>query len=135
MSSLALAQDNQRPVLDAQGMGNVLKVRSGAVVRLRRLVITNGDGKIGGGIVNRGTLTLTDTRVRDNRSKDDAGGIWNLGDLTLIDSIVVGNIASGTGGYGGGISSAGAATLINSIVRGTTPVGAAAASPTTAAAP
>ena len=56
----------------------------------------NADGE-GGGINNAGTLTLTNSTVRDNTALA-GGGIFNQGTLTLTNSTVSGNAAPGGGG-------------------------------------
>ena len=82
---------DRRAVLDGQGQGRVLMVPSGAVVTLRGLVVTRGDARdrMGGGVWNRGTVTLIDSVVRDNRARW-AGGISSIGTMTLVDSAVMG---------------------------------------------
>ena len=74
------------------------------------VTIRNGgktDGFLnGGGIVNRGTLTLTNSTVSGNSagSLGSGGGIFSFGTLTLTNSTVSGNSA---GIHGGGISNTG----------------------------
>jgi CSLREA domain-containing protein len=70
----------------------IVRIVSGVSVRLEHLTIRGGaaDGA-GGGILNFGTLRLTDSRVVAN----SGGGIDNHGTLTLTNSSVVQN--SGTG--------------------------------------
>ena len=78
-----------------------------------------GGISIGTGAPDRtgGTLTLTDTTVRDNKA-GVGGGISNFfGTATLINSTVSGNTAVASGS-GGGIYSAGNLALINSTVSG-----------------
>ncbi|MHB8648355.1 MAG: choice-of-anchor Q domain-containing protein [Thermomicrobiales bacterium] len=79
----------------------------------------------GGGIINSGTLALTNSTVSSNSTVatySTGGGIENDGTLTVTNSIVHGNAAGGTGsaggGYGGGIASGGALTVTNSTVSG-----------------
>ena len=90
----------------------------------------------GGAIDNAGTLTVTNTRISDNRagstptvssvaSGAGAGGIFNegLGTLTLRHSVVSGNRAAvsepnGSFVQAGGIDSAGALTIDDSVVSG-----------------
>jgi hypothetical protein len=71
-------------------------------------------------IVNRGTLTLTNSMVSDNTADggdgiivNSRGGIVNSGTLTLTNSTVSGNTADSTGG---GIYNTGTLTLTNSTV-------------------
>ena len=114
------------PTLDGQARYRVLRIRKGAVVTLRHLVLTRGrarSGYQGGGVINRGTLTLVDSLVTKNDGAYLGGGIYNIGTLTLIRSRVSDH---GTGyphheggtiqGMGGGIFNAGIATLEDSVV-------------------
>lgn len=57
---------------------------------------------VGGGILNRGMLTLNGVALRDNEAAN-GGGIWSSGYLAVFDSFVTGNVASGSSGTGGGI--------------------------------
>ena len=60
-------------------------------------IFSNGDG---GGIANRGTLTVTDSTISGNTAIG-GGGIYNGGTMTVTDSTISGNTA--TSAYGGGI--------------------------------
>lgn len=73
-----------RPILDGGHAGRVLRITVGVVVDLKDLVIRRGEavGDVGGGILNRGELTLTDVVVVGNRA-DSGGGIYSTGQLTL----------------------------------------------------
>lgn len=97
-----------------------------------------GDGNPGGGVFNRGTLSLTDVVVSGNRSGNGGngfirpggwaglgGGIYNTGTLTITGCKITGNKAGdgGGGGYapggsGGGIYNTGELTIIGSTVTG-----------------
>ena len=121
--------------LSGGGIGRVLTIRNGTV-NFNGLAIENGSAPnflpvslflfddSGGGIVNSGDLTLTDSLVSQNRSSlADGGGIFNVGggDLTLIDSTVMDNVALGDGSRGGGIENyAGNVTVTDSTVSGNT---------------
>lgn len=122
------------------GIDRVLDIQSGVSVTINHVTIQNGkapdggaglDGDLGGGIYNRGNLTLNDCIVRDNQAGNggDAssydggwggagGGIFNFMDstLTLNRTQVLNNRAGdggigspgfigGSGGNGGGIYS------------------------------
>ena len=93
---------------------------------LRRMVVSGGLAKQGGGIYNSGTLTLIDATVSGNEAKDiypeaDGGGIFNRGTLALIRSNVSGNTVSRSVSYaGGGIHNLGTLTLTDSVVSGNT---------------
>ncbi len=72
----------------------------------------------GGGIMNHGELTLTDSNVSDNTAVGGGGGIRNYGELTLTKSNVSDNTTSSYNG--GGIRNTGAVTLTDSNVSGNT---------------
>ena len=75
----------------------------------------------GGGLNNRGTLTVTDSVIRDNDAEDGAG-LANVGSATLTRTTVSGNTA--TEGAGGGIYNAGGELmLVDSTVSGNTQLG------------
>ena len=85
---------------------------------LEDLTIENGYDTFGGGILNDGTLTLTDSTVSGNGNGNDAGGgIYNNGGtMTIADSTIANNTAS----YGGGIVNRGTMTVIASTISGNT---------------
>ena len=127
-------------ILDGGGIDRVFEISSGNIVFISRVTIRNGNagaGGFGGGIVNRGTLTLTGSVVSDNmgsygggvengtggvatltgvtirgNTAASGGGIVNRGTLTLINSTVSGN----KGSFVGGIVNSGILTLLNSTV-------------------
>lgn len=92
---------------DGLGDGSVFNIGSYAVVALSGMTITGGTGtldqqmnagRVGGGILNRGTLTITDCTITDNRA-DQAGGIENLfGILNINDCTISRNHAFFAGG-------------------------------------
>jgi Abnormal spindle-like microcephaly-assoc'd, ASPM-SPD-2-Hydin len=98
-------------------------VNAGSLTLTNSTVVSNtstGYGNGGGGIYNTGTLTLTNSTVVSNTATSDGrgGGIYNTGTLTLTTSTVLGNSAFY---FGGGIdNSSGTLTLTNSTVRGNT---------------
>ncbi|MGW7002741.1 hypothetical protein ACWGCW_07915 [Streptomyces sp. NPDC054933] len=94
---------------------------SGVRVRLACLTIIHGvprgDGT-GGGIFNRGTLTLDHSTVKDNSARI-GGGIDNLGMVSLTNSVVKDNTAN----VGGGVDNVlGTVSLTNSAVKDNTAV-------------
>jgi CSLREA domain-containing protein len=52
----------------------------------------------GGAILNRGTLTLTDSTLRDNQTPARGGGLYNAGTARLTNVTVSGNRARSSGG-------------------------------------
>jgi hypothetical protein len=67
-------------------------------VVLSGLTISNGVSSLGGGILNSGTLTVSQCTLSGN-SAGDGGGIYNTGALTVSQSTLNGNSAQ----LGGGI--------------------------------
>ncbi len=92
-SQLAVSGNNQ---------STVFEVAAGATVSLAGLTVEEGASfgvSGGGGIVNAGTLTLTNTIVSGNTAVlGNGGGIANSGALTLFASTVSGNAALNDGG-------------------------------------
>jgi hypothetical protein len=104
------SQELGRPILSGAGKGRVLRVEPGIRVKVQDLVILRGKmlaarGKAGygGGIVNRGKLTLVDVEVRRNTAgqagRGGGGGIYNTGTLTLRGATrISGNFSPDGGG-------------------------------------
>ena len=131
--------------VDANGTGSVLIVNTGVTADISGLTLMGGQSAVdgGGGILNRGILTLSQMMISGNTAIYGGGiynpsgtlaissstirgndtfyygsGIWNDGGvLTLTDATVSNNNA---GGYrtGGIVSTGGHATLTNSTVNG-----------------
>ncbi len=74
----------------------------------------------GGGIYNSGTLTVTDSTIEDNSSPRDGGGVFNSSawPAMLSDCTINGNSA----GRGGGVASYGYLTASNCTVAGNSAV-------------
>lgn len=89
----------------------VLLVSRGATVTISGLTVEDGQSYAGAGIINDGTLILTDSTVSNNGGQtSQGGGIDNGGTLTLAHDTLSGNGAT----TGGGIDSNGTLTVINS---------------------
>jgi hypothetical protein len=94
-------------VVDGKGAGSVFFIMEDATVLLSGLTITGGTGSAagddqsaGGGIVNLGILTVSDSVLRANRA-DWGGAIHNYtGNLTVTDSTISDNSARRGGGLG-----------------------------------
>jgi hypothetical protein len=97
------------------GFGGGIYNYLGAVTLSNTQLINNSALYVGGGIINNGTLTLTNSTLSGN-SAFSSGGINNSGTLTMINSTLSGSSAD----QGGGISniSGGVLTLINSTLSG-----------------
>jgi CSLREA domain-containing protein len=77
----------------------ILTIEPGATVALANLTLRNGKtDRVGGGIVNFGTLMLRNCTVAGNASSQHGGGIDNHGPLTLEHTTVANNSAAGSGG-------------------------------------
>gem|GEM_PF-2588818 len=123
-----------RPIV-VDGSANkdsVFTIYEGAEVTLSHMTITGGSGTDtglgyghGGGIDNRGDLTVIDCVITDNTA-GSAGGIGNSGELEVIGTTISYNTAGVNyegvviGGDGGGIYSVGPLTLSNCEIFGNT---------------
>ncbi|MBA3633655.1 MAG: hypothetical protein H0W58_12750, partial [Acidobacteria bacterium] len=137
-------------LISGNNTSRVFFVNPGANLMINGVTITKGNGtgstnlgylNFGGGVVNTGTLTLTNSTITSNRAIIGGGIYNNTGTLTLTNSTVSGNIGDGRGGgiyniggttnltgstvsgnsasfLGGGIYSNGTLTLTNSTVSG-----------------
>lgn len=110
-------------IIDGGGLDRVLHNdprRAGVSAEMDGVTVQNGQvAESGGGIANRGRLTITNSAVSGNTGTA-GGSITNSspGTLTLTNVTVSGNIA--TAGCGGGIVNSGTATLTNSTISGNT---------------
>jgi hypothetical protein len=102
--------------INGNGSVQIFNVASNITVFLNTLTITNGNGLASGGlcggILNYGTLTLTNCTLSGNSATNAfGGGIDNEGTLTLNNCTLLGNSVTGYGGFGGGIGNDGTLTL------------------------
>jgi hypothetical protein len=101
--------------LEGEDGGSVVTIADGVTATIRGVTISGGTGTFlptegfvaGGGVLNRGTLTLVDAVVSNNRA-ERGGGILNFDgrDLTLDNTLVMDNRAvtdKPEGTFGGGI--------------------------------
>ena len=96
------------PTLTGHDRRRVLTIADGVDAELDDLTIVHGNAERGGGILNRGTLTLMGVDVRHNEAAAGGGGILNRGSLVVGDrTIVRGNEAKS----GGGIANEGTASI------------------------
>jgi hypothetical protein len=95
----------------------LLTVAAGGDLTMRDLTLQGGiaDESRGGGVFNRGTLTLVNSTLSANSAGLNGGGVFNLGTLTLANSTVSGNTANRGGGV---LNSYGTLTLVNSTLSG-----------------
>ena len=87
-----------RITIDAQDGGRVLAVADGRTVNLVGLTLTGGLSTDGAGILNAGTLTVSNSTITRNESTGNGGGITNTGTLTLVSTTVSVNNAQQSGG-------------------------------------
>jgi CSLREA domain-containing protein len=84
----------------------IFRIDSGVTVTLTNLTIQGGKppgpGGAGGGIVNRGTLELTNCTVSGNSAAQGGGGIDNFARLTLRHSTIASNTGTGIFNYTNG---------------------------------
>jgi len=101
--------------INGYSASRVFEIASGTVA-ISGLTIQNGSTDTGGGIMNSGTLTLTNSIISGNSASFRGGGIYNGGTLTMSDSTLSGNSATGSNPLvaGGGIFNVGTLTVTNS---------------------
>ncbi|MDY6950138.1 MAG: choice-of-anchor Q domain-containing protein [Thermodesulfobacteriota bacterium] len=80
-------------IIDGNNSVRCIHVASGADVLMLRLTLQNGDsGTPGGGVLNEGTVTITESTIHSN---DSTSGIENQGTMTLENSTVANNAGAG----------------------------------------
>jgi CSLREA domain-containing protein len=92
-----------------------------ALVQLDGLTISGGRSVSGGAILNIGTLTVTNSAIRNNSAESQGGGIWNGGGtLTLTNSLISDNVTDvAAGNDGGGIfNQGGTLNVVDTTVSG-----------------
>jgi hypothetical protein len=103
--------------IDGNNLSRVFQVDINTTVSISGLTVEGGNAGIsadgGGGLLNFGTLTVSNTNFTGN-SAVSGGGIANDGELTLSNSTLSGNVATN----GGGIDNSGTATLTNDTLSG-----------------
>jgi CSLREA domain-containing protein len=133
-------------VMDGGYMTGVLDIGAGATVAISSVTIQHGRAELGGGILNLGALSVSDSSIMNNTAAVAGGGIRNgsgaatlavtnssiagntagvvgggignaTGTLTMTHSVVAHNTANGPGG-GGGIATLGVTALTNIAVVG-----------------
>ena len=101
------------------GIGPVFVVNSGVVATIQEMTISNGSSyspPYGGGVLNQGSLTISNSTLAGNSSRY-GGGVHNYGGtLTVSKSTFVGN--SGREGGGGVYNNGGTLTIDNSTLAG-----------------
>jgi CSLREA domain-containing protein len=116
-SGLTIDGSGQSIVVSGQGAVRVLEVSAGASLTLHRLTIADGDAANAGGILNGGTLHVSNSTLSGNKTETfgNGGGIWNTagGTLMVRSSSFSGN-GDGNLTLGAGIYNSGRARVENS---------------------
>jgi CSLREA domain-containing protein len=90
----------------------IFQLNAGQTLSISGLTISGGTGTFdgfdrkGGGILNYGTLNITDAAISDNNS-EDGGGIFSGGGIVNIMRSTLARNSASNGGAGGGIWNAG----------------------------
>jgi len=93
---------------------------AGALLTLRRSLLTQNQGNSGDGIQNYGTATITNTTISENGNHaggGQGGGIFNHATMALVNVTVSANEASNFSGDGGNIYNTGTLTAQNTLVN------------------
>ena len=109
--------------IDGGAAGSVFVVNSGVTAQIQDMTIRNGKTcnypfvSSGGGVLNYGTLTMSNSTISGNVACDTGGGIATLGGtLTVNNSTISGNSAVDAGGIGNILG--GLVTISNSTISG-----------------
>jgi hypothetical protein len=96
-------------------VGQIYTQNLGLVVAISGLTIAGGNQQYGAGLLNFGTLTVTNSTFSGNTATVNGGaGIFNDGALTLTGCTVTGNTTHGSGSSssaGGGLYNTGSGTV------------------------
>ncbi|MFF5855084.1 hypothetical protein ACFY8B_05500 [Streptomyces sp. NPDC012751] len=106
--------------VSAAGFG-ILSVSPGGNLAITKVTITNGDAPdFGGGIANRGRLSVTDSAIRNNHANFSGGIGGGSGTVTRIEGTsIMDNTANVNGG---GVANDGVMTILGSRIIGNTAV-------------
>ncbi len=103
------AEAGPAPVLDGQGLVQIMEIAAGSTVTLSGVTVENGRSSSGGGgIYNDGNVLLQGSIITGNTDATSAsstagGGLANAGQATVVDSTFSGNTESNNS-WGGAIS-------------------------------
>lgn len=112
--------------IDGQQLDRIFHIFAGATLILEGVTVQNGGDRnevdIGGGILNEGTLELTESSISGNIAEvvegGRGGGLYNVGSATLTRATVSGNQSQYSGG---GIENVGGSlVLLETTVSGNT---------------
>lgn len=109
-------------VTRGQAAGSAGVSNDSAGLTLRRAWIHGNSATLfaSGGIINYGTLTITDSTISANTTATVGGGIYSSGTLAISNSTVSGNTADAapSGWDGGGIYTDGPTQIVNTTITG-----------------
>jgi CSLREA domain-containing protein len=105
-------------IIDGNLLDRVVHCLSGSMVSITGLTIQRGRAvsESGGGILQIGTLTLTQVHLRNNESTGNGGGLFANGSPLVLDSLISGNTAAAGGGVASGVFAS--PSIVNSTVSG-----------------
>lgn len=115
--------DNLPTILDADAGGSVVVISADVPVTLDGLIIRDGAGFNGGGILHEaGELTIQNSQVISNNATQTGGGISSFATVTVINSLFDQNAGDATGGaiYAGVHTTILSSTLSNHVSNGGT---------------
>lgn len=110
------AEAGATPVLDGQGLVQVMNIAAGSSVTLTGVTVENGySSSGGGGIYNAGSVLVQGSTITGNTDATSAsstagGGLANAGQATVVNSTFSGNTESNNS-WGGAISNQAGSTL------------------------
>jgi hypothetical protein len=110
------AETGGTPVLDGQGLVQVMNIAAGSSVALMGVTVENGHSSSGGGgIYNGGSVLVQGSTITGNTDATSAssaagGGLANAGQATVVNSTFSGNTESNNS-WGGAISNQTGSTL------------------------
>lgn len=119
--NLTLDGETHTVTLDGQDSVKVLYVNTGITLNLNALTITRGnaDGGTGGGILNWGTVNITNSTFSNNHADNvnsKGGGIYNYsGSTVTVTNSTFSNNHTDRGAGGGIYNNGGTVTVTNSI--------------------
>jgi hypothetical protein len=117
--SAELTIDGESANITISGGGSVrVFFVDGGDLTLNNLTVADGSSSLGGGIVNQGTLTVTNSTFSGNSADGSGGGIYNAsnGTLTVTNSTFSDNSANTGGGIYNNVD--GMLTVTNSTFSG-----------------
>jgi len=100
-----IGKDENSTIIDASTLQDrVFHIINTSTVTFENLTIHGGGStsysEFGGGIYNKGSITLTNTTISECKTEETAGGIYNeFGSVTLDNSTLINNEANSAGGY------------------------------------